>query len=98
MNAFKGSGANLLLGTPSVFRLQYRRGSTSNEEIKGLNKFKTCALTDFQVDYTGGSGRWSAYADDSQPMTTIMTMQFAELAPIYEDDYAAFTSGDDVGF
>lgn len=98
VNAFKGSGANLLLGTPSVFRLQYRRGSTSNEEIKGLNKFKTCALTDFQVDYTGGSGRWSAYADDSQPMTTIMTMQFAELAPIYEDDYAAFTSGDDVGF
>ena len=98
VNAFKGTGANLLLGTPAVFRLQYRRGSTSNEEIKGLNKFKTCALTDFQVDYTGGSGRWSAYADDSQPMTTIMTMQFAELAPIYEDDYAAFTSGDDVGF
>ena len=53
-------GANFLLGTPDVYRIQYRRGTVNQEEIKGLNKFKTCALTDFSVNYT--QGRWAAYA------------------------------------
>ena len=98
--AFEGQGSeNLLLGTPDVFRLQYRRGSTTNEEIKGLNKFKTCALTSLNVDYSGGSGRWASYGPDSQPVTTLVTMQFRELVPLYEEDYE--NSGfayDDVGF
>lgn len=98
--AFEGQGGeNLLLGTPDVFRLQYRRGSTTNEEIKGLNKFKTCALTSLNVDYSGGSGRWASYGPDSQPVTTLVTMQFRELVPVYEEDYE--NSGfayDDVGF
>lgn len=98
--AFEGQGGeNLLLGTPDVFRLQYRRGSTTNEEIKGLNKFKTCALTSLNVDYSGGSGRWASYGPDSQPVTTLVTMQFRELVPLYEEDYE--NSGfayDDVGF
>ena len=97
---FEGQGGeNLLLGTPDVFRLQYRRGSTTNEEIKGLNKFKTCALTSLNVDYSGGSGRWASYGPDSQPVTTLVTMQFRELVPLYEEDYE--NSGfayDDVGF
>ena len=95
--ATTNEGSNLLLGVPNVYRLQYRRGSTTNEEIKGLNKFKTCALTDFSVNYT--QGRWAAYAADSQPVSTLITMSFAELAPIYRDDYE--TQGfddDDVGF
>ena len=90
-------GANLLLGTPDVYRIQYRRGSTTQEEIKGLNKFKTCALTDFSVNYT--QGRWAAYAADSQPVSTLITMSFAELAPIYRDDYETQSfDDDDVGF
>ena len=90
-------GANLLLGTPDIYRIQYRRGSTTQEEIKGLNKFKTCALTDFSVNYT--QGRWAAYAADSQPVSTLITMSFAELAPIYRDDYETQNfDDDDVGF
>ena len=89
-------GENLLLGTPDVYRIQYRRGTENQEEIKGLNKFKTCALTDFSVNYT--QGRWAAYAADSQPVTTLITMSFAELAPIYRDDYDDFEQDDDVGF
>ena len=95
--ATTNEGNNLLLGVPNVYRLQYRRGSTTNEEIKGLNKFKTCALTDFGVNYT--QGRWAAYAADSQPVRVIVTMNFAEIAPIYADDYE--TQGfadDDVAF
>lgn len=92
-------GENLLLGTPDVFRLEYRRGSRNREEIKGLNKFKTCALTALNVDYMGGSGRWSAYADDSQPVTTLISMSFRELVPIYQDDYITGNfASDDVGF
>ncbi|WLW37898.1 baseplate tail tube cap [Synechococcus phage S-8S56] len=90
-------GSNFLLGTPDVYRIQYRRGSTTQEEIKGLNKFKTCALTDFSVNYT--QGRWAAYAADSQPVSTLITMSFAELAPIYRDDYETQNfDDDDVGF
>ena len=99
-NAFAGQGGqNLLLGTPDVFRLEYRRGSTNQEEIKGLNKFKTCVLDSFRVDYTADTGRWAAYGSDSQPVSTIITMNFREIVPIYEDDYT--NSGfdyDDVGF
>ena len=90
-------GSNFLLGTPDVYRIQYRRGSTTQEEIKGLNKFKTCALTDFSVNYT--QGRWAAYAADSQPVSTLITMSFAEIAPIYRDDYETQNfDDDDVGF
>ena len=90
-------GSNFLLGTPDVYRIQYRRGSTTQEEIKGLNKFKTCALTDFSVNYT--QGRWAAYAADSQPVSTLITMSFAEIAPIYRDDYETQSfDDDDVGF
>lgn len=87
---------NLLLGTPDVFVLKYIQAGTK-KEIKGLTKMKTCALTNISVDYTGGVGRWAAYDGDSQPMTSILTLNFAELAPIYDTDYQAFDV-EDVGF
>ena len=97
---FSGEGGdNLLLGTPDVFKLEYKNVSGN---IKGVNKIKTCALTGLSVDYTGGSGRWSTYEVDSQPVTTIVQMNFSELAPIYDTDYGTgektFFSDDDVGF
>jgi hypothetical protein len=75
------------------------KASKTNEEIKGLTKIKTCALTNLSVDYTGEAGRWAAYDGDSQPVTTLVTMNFAELAPIYDVDYRdnGFAA-DDVGF
>ena len=96
-------GENLLLGTPDVFKLQYRKAGV---DLKSVNKIKTCALTSLSVDYTGGSGRWSTYDIDSQPVTTVVQMTFSELAPIYDTDYGtndgtsdkAFFSDDDVGF
>ena len=97
---FPGEGGdNLLLGTPDVFKLQYKNAAG---DIKGVNKIKTCALTSLSVDYTGGSGRWSTYEVDSQPVTTIVQMGFSELAPIYDTDYLPSDqvsfSDDDVGF
>ena len=69
----------------------------TQRDIKGLNKFKTCALTSMSVDYTGETGRWAAYDEDSQPVSTILTLQFSELVPIYDQDYKEFTAYDDVG-
>ena len=90
------SRGNYLLGTPDVFKLRYIKARTQ-KDIKGLNKFKTCALTGVSVDYTGESGRFSAYDEDSQPVTTIISLSFSELLPIYDTDYSEFTTDDDVG-
>ena len=88
--------SNFLIGTPDVFKLRYIKARTQ-KDIKGLNKFKTCALTSVSVDYTGEVGRFAAYEEDSQPMSTIISLNFTELTPIYDEDYAEFTSDDDVG-
>jgi len=92
---FEGE-SNFLIGTPDVFKLRYIKARTQ-KDIKGLNKFKTCALNSISVDYTGEVGRFAAYEEDSQPVTTIITLQFTELTPIYDEDYAEFLSDDDVG-
>ena len=97
---FKGNtssdGSNFLLGSPDVFKLRYIKAKTQ-KDIKGLNKFKTCALNSISVDYTGEVGRFAAYEEDSQPVTTIISLSFTELTPIYDVDYNEFTSDDDVG-
>ena len=90
------STGNWLLGTPDVFKLRYIKAKTQ-QDIKGLNKFKTCALKSINVDYTGGLGRFAAYDEDSQPITTFLTLTFGELVPLYDQDYLEFDSHDDVG-
>lgn len=82
MAARKQGTGNLFLGTPNVFKLEYRSGNSS---IAGMNKFKICALTGFQVNYAP-SGQWAAY-DDGQPASIVMSMAFKELEPIFETDY-----------
>ena len=89
-------GSNFLLGTPDVFKLRYIKAKTQ-KDIKGLNKFKTCALKSVSVDYTGEAARFAAYDEDSQPVTTLVTLNFQELVPIYDEDYHEFTNDDDVG-
>ena len=89
-------GSNFLLGSPDVFKLRYIKAKTQ-KDIKGLNKFKTCALNSISVDYTGEVGRFAAYEEDSQPVTTIISLSFTELTPIYDVDYHEFASDDDVG-
>ena len=96
LNVAGDSGGNFLLGTPDVFKLRYIKAKTQ-KDIKGLNKFKTCALQSVSVDYTGEAARFAAYNEDSQPVTTLVTLNFTELIPIYDEDYHEFTHDDDVG-
>jgi hypothetical protein len=79
----KSGQASFFLGTPNVFKLQFRTGGKN--EIPGVNKFKTCALISFSCNYTP-DGLWAAY-EKGQPVSTIMQMTFNELEPIYDTDY-----------
>lgn len=97
MSARKSSsGDSFFLGTPNVFRLQYKYDG--NNEIKGVNKIKTCALTGFSVDYSP-DGMWSSY-EGGQPISVTINMAFAELEPIYNTDYSTDNgiTNDSVGF
>ena len=84
-------GSSLLLGTPNVFKLEYKSGKNN---IKGMNKFKICAMTGFSVNYAPNN-RWSSY-EEGQPSSVIMTMGFKEIEPIYDSDYQE--TGSDISF
>jgi len=78
----KAGAASFFLGTPNVFKLSYKnRGNP----ITGVNRFKICALTNFSCNFTP-DGVWAAY-EAGQPVSTIVSMQFNELEPIYDTDY-----------
>jgi hypothetical protein len=91
-NPSNGAGAAAqLLGTPNVFKLEYKTGSKTNDAV---NKFKTCALEAFNTNYTPDDF-WAAY-DEGQPLSVSISMQFNELEPIYDSDYQTsdkFASG-----
>lgn len=78
----KSGEASFFLGTPNVFKLEFRTGS---RPIDGVNKFKSCALVSFSCNYTP-DGIWAAY-ERGQPVSTVMQMTFSELEPIYDTDY-----------
>jgi len=78
----KAGASSFFLGTPNVFKLSYKnRGNP----ITGVNRFKICALTNFSCNFTP-DGVWAAY-EAGQPVSTIVSMQFNELEPIYDTDY-----------
>jgi hypothetical protein len=85
----KKSDPQLFLKTPDIFKVTYNKGNIKGipVEHKSLNKFKTCALQAFNVDYTP-LGSYMTYADEAGTMVAYtITMQFQELDPIYDDDY-----------
>jgi hypothetical protein len=79
-------GPSFFLATPNVFKLEYKSYDSSGKpiKIKGLNRFKICALTNLQTSYS--DGQWAAY-DEGQPARMQMNLAFKELEPVYESDY-----------
>jgi len=87
---FKGSGG-IFLNAPDIFLIKYlHRG----KEHPFLHKFKPCALTSLNVNYTG-SNIYSTYGDGTPTLIKVQ-MQFGEMNPIYAEDYA--TAGKGVGY
>ena len=77
----------IFIGSPNVFRVSYR--GTGGEVIKGLNRFKICALTSCEVNYTP-EGVYQSYDDPravSMPVRSTMILTFTELTPIFRQDY-----------
>jgi hypothetical protein len=72
----------LFLSAPNVFKIEYQH---KNEEHKGINLIKECALTNCSVDYTP-LGTYMTYPDGTMVYYT-MSLQFQELEPIYSRDY-----------
>ena len=77
---------NSFLSTPNVFDIQYMKGNSSHPF---LHLFKTCALTDMAVDYTGENiyATYGNTKDEATPISMIMDLTFRELEPIYDSDY-----------
>jgi hypothetical protein len=79
------------LTTPNIFELRYRKGGRDHPF---LHRFKQCALTDINVNYTGENVYATYGGDLAAPVSMIMDLTFKELEPIYNEDY---TDGDDQG-
>ena len=93
INAFKrsmvpASNGGILVQSPSVFQLQYKKG---NGPHPFLHSFKPCALVNMGVNYTG-SGTYATYRDGT-PVHMQLQLQFKELNPIYGEDYDQIDSG-----
>ena len=78
--------SSTFLTTPDVFQLEYKRGQGPQDQLDTVNRFSPggLALRTIGVDYAP-SGYWSAY-QDSQPVALKVTLNFAELRPIYQSD------------
>ena len=86
------------LQTPDVFTLEYKNGVGDGDILKTVNRFSPggLALRTIAVDYAP-SGYWSAY-QDSQPVALKMSLNFAELRPIYSQDQNDESLFDTVGY
>ena len=75
------------LNTPDIFTLEYKRGQGPMDQLNTVNRFSPggLALRTIAVDYAP-NGYWSAY-QDSQPVAVKMSLNFAELRPIYKGDH-----------
>jgi len=85
----KRSANSLLLKAPHTFAISYLTpGDNGQMKIHPyLNKFKECALTNCNVDYTP-DGTYMTYGGAEKSMTSYrMTLSFAELEPIFDDEY-----------
>tara|TARA_Y100001963_G_scaffold125739_1_gene177601 strand:- start:1131 stop:2810 length:1680 start_codon:yes stop_codon:yes gene_type:complete len=76
----------IFLGSPNVFRIKYMN---SGRRIKGLNMFKICAMTAFEIDFAPQKV-WQSYEDGSavsMPPLITAAASFTELTPIFSGDF-----------
>ena len=87
------TGENYFIKTPNVFQVEFK--TTGDEKNKSMPKFKMCALTGFDTDYSPDN-MWAAY-DDGQPVAVTILLQFKELTPIYTSDFEDLDD-DEIGY
>jgi hypothetical protein len=85
------SQSGLFLLSPHIFELKYLAGSSTQNPH--LNKFKTCAMTGLNVNYTPNQTFMAL--ENNMPVAYQVDMQFQELEPIFNDDY---TNDNSIGY
>jgi hypothetical protein len=80
----KRSTSSFLLQTPHTFAISY---IFKNKDHPYLNKFKECALTNCNVNYTPEATYMSF--EDGAMVSYQLDLTFQELEPIYDDDYGS---------
>jgi hypothetical protein len=78
------SKSGLFLMSPHLFELKYVTGDNSYNPH--LNKFKMCAMTGMNVNYTPNQTFMAL--ENNMPVAYQVDMQFQELEPIFNDDYS----------
>jgi hypothetical protein len=93
------AGSYAFLKAPKIFLLNYIYNGDPDVEQDNLdapfnnnpkqhpylNKIKPCALTNFDVNYTP-SGSYMTYRDGGSMTTYQISMSFAEIEPVYNND------------
>ena len=94
--AVKRSESLVFLKSPNTYKLQYLTAGGRDHSF--LPKIKECALTGCNINYTP-DGNYQTY-EDSSMVAYEMTLNFAELEPIYHDDYSNLDGNTDqsIGF
>ncbi len=87
--------ANLFLRSPRLFQLEYIYKEGGQHPY--LNKFKPCAMTNFQVNYTP-DGSYATFDETGSLTAYDLTMSFSEIIPIYTDDNKYTENPQDMGF
>jgi hypothetical protein len=87
----KKAASEVFLKAPNVFEIEYQSGDGKLHE--SLNRIKTCALLNCDVDYTP-DGSYMTFDDENKTMTSYqLTLRFSELDPIYNTDYTSHSIG-----
>ena len=93
----KRSKNSLLLKAPHTFAIKYMTANQKGKLIQHpyLNRFKECALTSCNVDYTP-ENTYMTYVGDEKSMTAYrLALSFSEIEPLFDDEYG---TDDNIGF
>ena len=80
------SNSHLFLKSPHTFQIQYLHRGPGGEDNPFMNKIKECALQSVAVNYTP-EGNYATF-DDGAMTSYELTLQFSELEPVFNNDYA----------
>ena len=93
----KRSTSSLFVLTPNLFNIQYLASTDGNllRDHPSIGKIKPCALTAINTQYTP-DGTYMTFDDEARTMTSYnIQMQFKELEPLTETDYAETAARED---
>jgi hypothetical protein len=85
-SAAQKSNSHLFLKSPHTFQIQYLHRGPSGADNPFMNKIKECALQSVAVNYTP-EGNYATF-DDGAMTSYELTLQFSELEPVFNNDYA----------